>query len=212
MEFPTLVAGRIPKGAPTRPPAAASMDFDASDLARLRKGDAGALEACYRAFGARVRRLCRHLLGRSHDADDATQEVFLKVFERAGQFSGEARFSTWIYRLTVNHCLHLLERERLRRAEPLPDEAHPVWAAADRSSAVDDRELAERLLASLGGEQRAVLLLREVEGLDYREIAGALDLPLGTVMSRLHRARRRLLELAAARSTSPPPARRRSAP
>jgi RNA polymerase sigma-70 factor, ECF subfamily len=170
------------------------MDFDAPEIARLKAGDPGAQEACYRVFGLRVRRLCRHLLGRSHDAEDATQEVFLKLFERADQFSGEARFSTWIYRVTVNHCLNRLERERRRNAEPLAETDGASWAG-DPLRAVDDRDAVASLLEKLPAEHRAVLLLREVEGLDYRQIAVALDLPLGTVMSRLHRARQRLIEV-----------------
>jgi len=176
------------------------MDFHDSELARLRAGDVGALESCYRVFGRRVRRLCRSLLG-PNDADDATQEVFVRVFERARQFSGRARFSTWIYRLTVNHCLHRLERERRRGAEPLSDENGSSWERAlswtdDALRAVDDRDAVEKLLGELNPEQRTALTLREIEGLDYREIADVLDVPIGTVMSRLNRARQRLIELA----------------
>ncbi len=81
-------------------------DLDPSDIELLRRGDARGLEAAYRCFGPRVQRTCLALLGNRADAEDAAQEVFLKVFERARQFAGGARFSTWLYRITVNHGLH----------------------------------------------------------------------------------------------------------
>ena len=95
------------------------MDLEASVISRLRAGDVGALEDCYRSFGPRVQRLCRRLVGRDQ-AEDAAQEVFVKVFERAAQFSGKSRFSTWLYQVTLNHCLKRLERERRRRTLELP--------------------------------------------------------------------------------------------
>jgi RNA polymerase sigma-70 factor (ECF subfamily) len=174
------------------------MELEAGDVARLRAGDVRALEACYRVFGARVLRLCRNLLGRER-GEDAAQEVFVKVFERARSFSGRSSFSTWIYRVTVNHCLHVRERELRRVSEPLSESS---GVDADPFRGVDERESVERLLASLGPEHRDVLVLREVSGLDYREIAEVLGIPEGTVMSRLHRARRKLIEDAAARAAT----------
>ncbi len=193
MEYGGLAAGRNLDGGSMRPSPAPRMDLDASELARLRAGDVGALEACYRVFGPRVRRLCRNLLGRADDAEDAAQDVFVKVFERAHRFSGRSRFSTWIYRVTVNHCLHRLERERRRAVEPLPEDGEPLWAT-ETLHGIDEREMVECLLSELPADQRATLLLREIEGLDYREIAEVLGIPVGTVMSRLHRARQRLIE------------------
>ena len=172
------------------------MDIDSSVIASLRAGDVAALEVCYRVFGPRVQRLCRRLLGGDR-ADDAAQEVFVKVFERAPQFRAESRFSTWLYQVTSNHCLKLLERERRRDTLPLSDSSTSAWAEDDLR-AVDDRDQVEHWLAALSADQRAVLVLRELEGLDYSEIADVLALPVGTVMSRLHRARQKLIELESA--------------
>lgn len=152
-----------------------------------------ALEACYRVFGARVFALCRRLVGRDL-AEDAAQEVFVKVFEHAASFRGGARFSTWIHQVAVNHCLKRLERERLRRTLELPA-AVCSRDTEDGLSAVDDRDQVERWIAALPPDQRAVLVLRELEGLDYAAIGSALGIPVGTVMSRLHRARTKLIEL-----------------
>lgn len=183
-------------------------DLAPAVLAGLRRGEADALADCYRAFGARVYRICRGLLRQEHDAQDATQEVFLKVLERASQFGGRSRFATWLHRLTVNHCLHRLEKEERRRAgsldraldRALDDEraCEPALVARDPSPAEglvarEARKRVEDLLARLPAEQRAVLVLRELEGLSYAAIAEVLGVPPGTVMSRLARARERLL-------------------
>jgi RNA polymerase sigma-70 factor (ECF subfamily) len=171
------------------------MDTDARSL---RAG--GFLEACYREHGARVYRLCLQILGQAADAEDAAQEVFLKVLDRGGQFEGRAALSTWLHRLTVNLCLHRLERERVRATLPLEPE-EPILAAGEsplqQAETRDEAARAAALLARLPLEHRLVLHLREVEGLAYREIAQAFGLPLGTVMSRIARAREGLARITA---------------
>jgi RNA polymerase sigma-70 factor (ECF subfamily) len=171
---------------------------------RLRAREAGALEEAYRREGARVYRLCLRILGSAPDAEDATQEVFLKLIERADTFEGRARFSTWIHRLAVNHCLHRLERERLRDTTPLAgdetidptDDTCPI----ERVARAETHASVHALLARLGPEHRVVLVLREIEELSYREIAATLEVPVGTVMSRLARAREQLVRLAGTRA------------
>jgi RNA polymerase sigma-70 factor, ECF subfamily len=180
-------------------------EFTQGDVERLRRGDRTALESAYRQFGARVHASCRGLLGNAADAEDAVQEVFLKLHERAAQFDGASRFSTWLFRITLNHCLQRLEKARVRSAEELPREterefahggASPLELAHDR----DAREVLERRLAELNDEHRAVLVLRELDDLSYAQIAAVLDVPVGTVMSRLARARERWIELTKAAS------------
>jgi RNA polymerase sigma-70 factor (ECF subfamily) len=176
------------------------MDPDRALVEGLRRGEREALRETYERHGARVYRLCLRLLGSRPDAEDLTQEVFLKLFERAGTFDGRARFSTWIHRLTVNACLHRIEREGLRRAQPLPEDdespADPCGGPGEPLERREERVELEALLGRLAPEQRAVLVLREVEELSYQEIAEALAIPVGTVMSRLSRARERLVRLA----------------
>ncbi len=171
------------------------MDLDPAVLAGLRAGKKHALEACYEAFGGRVLRLCQRMLLQVSDAEDATQEVFLKVYQRAGQFEGRSRFSTWLHGVTVRHCLSRLERERVRATEPMEaaggsEDPGPGPLQRAHESEVTDR--LEALLQRLPPSQRAVLVLRELEGLSYAEMAQALAIPEGTVMSRLARARERL--------------------
>jgi RNA polymerase sigma-70 factor (ECF subfamily) len=179
-------------------------ELDPEDLRRLQCGDPRGLEAAFRVFGDRVYRTAHHLLGQAADAEDAAQEVFLRLRDKARLFGGRASLSTWIYRLTVNHCLNLLAARRRgeRSLSVLEEREHPEDANASPSAASERREAGARataLLARLAPEHRAVLALREIEELSYDQIAEALDVPVGTVMSRLARARERL-----ARITSPP--------
>jgi len=192
-----------------------SADLTPSDLERLRRGDARGLEAAYRQFGARVQRMCLGLLGDRGAAEDATQEIFLRVLERARQFSGESRFSTWLYRIAVNHCLNAKEKERIRRTEPLEGPVaegaiSPRASPAELAGAHEARDLVLARLARLSEEHRAILVLREIDGLAYEDIAGVLGVPVGTVMSRLARARERWIALAPA--TREPDATRRASP
>jgi RNA polymerase sigma-70 factor (ECF subfamily) len=175
------------------------MDPDLDLVRGLQHGDMPTLREAYERHGGRVQQLCRRLLGRAADAEDATQDVFLKLFERARSFDGRARFATWLHRLTVNHCLHRLERDRLRQAARLPEDdgalVDPGEAPDSACSRGEAEQLLEALLARLSPEHRAVIVLRELEQLSYREIAAALAIPEGTVMSRLARARSELLRL-----------------
>ncbi len=173
-----------------------STDLDPRVLAGLREGDPWALEESYRLLGARVYRVSRGLLAQVSDAEDATQEVFLKLFERAGQFDGRARFTTWLHRLTVNHCLHRLERERLRRSKDLdPDLVDDGESPSRVAEGSEARTRVEELLARIPPAHRAVIVLRELEELSYSEIGEVLDIPVGTVMSRLARAREGIARL-----------------
>ena len=176
-------------------------ELSPTDLALLRSGDPRGLEAAYRVAGARVQRTCLALLGNRHDAEDATQEVFLKAFERAGQFAGASRFTTWLFRLTVNHCLHRRERADVRRAAPLEGSEvqhslSPEPSPSDVAGARETHAIVLARLARLTVEHRTVLVLREIDELSYEQIADVLAVPLGTVMSRLARARERWTALA----------------
>lgn len=166
----------------------------AAAIERCRAGDVAGLAVLYRAFGERVYRVCRSILGQAADAEDAAQEVFLRVFDKIKTFDGRSALGTWIYRVAVNHCLNLKQSWR-RLPRLLLGEAEGSALAlglvdgSRNQRAVDDRDAADALLSLLPTDQRAVLALREIEGLDYRSIAEVLDVPIGTVMSRLARAR-----------------------
>lgn len=172
---------------------------DARTLARLRSGDIGALATIYELLGPRVYRLSRRIISNQADAEDATQEVFIRAFEQAAKFDGRSRFSTWLYRLAVHHCLNKAkQRDRKRasehRAAELLEHAcdQSTVSPLERVVGKEQSELLDNLLKSLPTNYRACLVLREFEDLSYAEVAEILQIPVGTVMSRLSRAREQL--------------------
>lgn len=146
----------------------------------------------------RVHALCLRYFGNREDASDALQETFLTVLRRAGTFRGEARVTTWLHRVTINTC-HDLARKRARRPQtPVEDIAAVVDAADadhDDLDAIDLADVLREALASLDEETRGLLLLCVVEGAPYAEVAELYGIAVGTVKSRVHRARARLAEL-----------------
>jgi RNA polymerase sigma-70 factor, ECF subfamily len=121
------------------------------------------------------------------DAEDVAQQVYMQVFRQIDQFNGDSSLSTWLYRVTVNEALQHLRKKRRRRWTAL--DWDPEERTADRSRQKETRELLERALAEIEPELRSLFVLREVEGLSYEAIAAALNIPKGTVASRLSRAR-----------------------
>ena len=139
-----------------------------------------------------LRRLLRRVCGRPADVNDLVQETYLRAWRGFGRFRGESRPTTWITRIALNVSRNW---ERSRRATvPLSEVAESVPGPGPVVSEAAVRDAYERALARLSPEQRSVFVLHEAEGLSYPELADALGCPVGTVMSRLHRARARLLE------------------
>jgi RNA polymerase sigma-70 factor (ECF subfamily) len=160
---------------------------------RLRAGDARAFEALVIAHQHRVFALARRMLGTDAEAEEVAQEVFLRAHRALGEFRGEARLSTWLHAIASRLCLNRLGSSERRRPRA-GDEALAELADArpDAGAEAERRELRAalaRAIEDLSEERRIVVLLRDVEGLSYEEIARALDLEPGTVRSRLHRAR-----------------------
>jgi len=151
------------------------------------------------AFGTLVERhrrraynLALRMLGREEDARDATQEAFLTAFRKLSSFRGDAAFSTWLHRVTVNACYDLLRRSARAPLAPSGDDQpqpEPGPPIPDHAEATADRVDVRRALLGLPPEHRAVLVLHDVQDLPYEEVARILGVPVGTVKSRLHRAR-----------------------
>jgi RNA polymerase sigma-70 factor (ECF subfamily) len=157
-------------------------------VAACQKGDRNAYREVYDSCHQSVYRLAVRMVG-PQDAADVTQQVFLQAYRSIGQFDGRARFETWLYRLAINESLQHIRRSRRSRFRSLDRE--PM----DHSHYGDDaehREVLERALARIDPELRAIFLLREVDEMSYRSIAESLQIPEGTVGSRLNRARREL--------------------
>jgi RNA polymerase sigma-70 factor (ECF subfamily) len=177
-----VVDNRLPVDALARPA------DELSDLARrARDGDRRALEQLLRESYDRVHPVCRRLLGNEPDAADAAQETMVSVVRGLPRFDGRSRYSTWLYRIAVNASLDELRRRRRRPAgslRPPPDTA--VEGAVDAVAGMLDLQAA---LAGLAPEFRAAVVLRDVCGCDYAEIAEVLGIPGGTVRSRIARGR-----------------------
>ncbi|MBI1737286.1 MAG: sigma-70 family RNA polymerase sigma factor [Candidatus Rokubacteria bacterium] len=171
---------------------------DRALLSRLRAGDAQAFEEMVIAYQHRVFGVALRMLGRRAEAEEVAQEAFLRAHRSVAGFRGDAKLSTWLYAITSRLCLNRLASAHHRRVRH--DDEALARVADDAASATDHLERREReaavhrAIAELGDERRLVIVLCDLEGLTYEEIAGALELPVGTVRSRLHRARMELRE------------------
>ena len=155
-------------------------------IARACTGDEAAYHWLLGQYRHRVVRLAAHVLRGGGDAEDVAQETFLRAFKRLPEFRGTGPFSAWLFSITVRLCLDRRRRSPWTREGP--ETAAPI-AAALPSHASDTQILIETLLDQLSPALRAALVLREIEGFEYEEIAAALQIPVGTVRSRLSAAR-----------------------
>ncbi len=138
-----------------------------------------------------VYRVVLRLVG-VQDAEDVCQQVYLQVFRSIDRFRGGSLFTTWLYKVTVNEAMQHLRRRRTYGLSELDADAEDK--GSDERRQIEARELLDRALGGLDPELRSIFVLREVEGLSYREIASVLGIPEGTVASRLSRARDELQE------------------
>ncbi|MEM9292543.1 MAG: sigma-70 family RNA polymerase sigma factor [Acidobacteriota bacterium] len=184
---------------------AATGDPDVDLLRRTAAGDDDAFAELVNRHQERLLRLCQRLLGRRDEALDAVQDVFLKVYRKAGAYQHRGKVYTWMYRIATNHCFNQLRRRKIVRFVGLErgyaDEdadtylLDPPDPAAGPERALEARrhwQATRRLIDQLPENQRAVLVLAKFEGLSYREIAEVLDITVGAVESRLFRAMRRI--------------------
>lgn len=159
-------------------------------------GDADAFGTLVERYQDKVYHLALRMCGQEEDAADVAQEAFLAAWRGLPAFRGEAGFATWLYRLTSNAAIDHLRRAKRQRGDVSLDDADLGLDAPDQAPSPQERAEGAELrravaqgLGRLSEDHRQVLVLREVQGLRYEEIAGALDLDLGTVKSRIARAR-----------------------
>ncbi len=175
-------------------------------VARAKAGDLDSFNQLVSRWERPIYALAYRTLGREEDARDVVQEAFLRAYRGLKGFKGEAKFSSWLYRITLNLCRDWSRRERRAPIVQVPEGTDPVELADERlqtSESVEDlvarREMSDavaKAMAELPEEQRTAIMLKEYHGLTFQEIAGMLDCPLSTVKTRLYQGlsvlRRRL--------------------
>jgi len=165
--------------------------------AAARDGDRAAVEALLEALYDQVRAVCRRICANDADGDDATQEALISIVRALPSFDGRSAVRTWAYRIATNAALDELRR-RGRRAIPSDDDGASAAARDDApllDARIADRLALEQALGELAPDFRSAVVLRDVVGMDYADIAAALDVPIGTVRSRIARGRRQLANL-----------------
>ena len=183
-------------------------------LARIHGGDQAALEMLLKAHQGRLYNVCLRMLGNRDDAAEITQDAIIKIIEHIDSYRGDAQLSTWMIRIAMNQSISYLRKRRLRQAVSLEagyggdddDSASPGLALRRRledqqepgpAANVQKQEMLELLRTAIGRldeQYRAVLVLRDIDQMEYRQVAQVLDVPVGTVKSRLFRARLALRE------------------
>ena len=167
--------------------ATAMPNAEQTDVALAARGDSAAFERLYRVHLARVTSLARWLLGQD-EVDDAVQEVFIRVWEKLGTFSGQSAFGTWLHRVAVNHLLRRRQRRALHWSRHTADD-EALGGVAGPVSRPDLKVALEASVGRLPAGAREVFVLHDMEGYTHEEIGRSLDIDAGTSRSQLHRAR-----------------------
>ena len=171
---------------------------------RARKGDRAAVDRLLRDHYDVVRSVCHRIVANPADADDAVQNALIAIVRALPSFDGRAKFSTWVYRIATNAALDEVRRIR-RRPVPTDHDTLTPSPTGERTGAVDAQIDVRAALEKLPEEYRVAMVLRHVADLDYADIAVILDVPVGTVRSRLARGRDQLGTLLGARGNEDGP-------
>ena len=164
-------------------------------VARSRGGDLDSFNQLVLRWERPIYALAYRVIGREEDARDVAQETFLRAFRALGGFKGQAKFSSWLYRITLNLCRDWIRRERRSNIAPVPEgvdivelagEATPTQTIEDLVARKQLGEAVAKAMALLPEEQRTAIILKEYHGLTFQEIADLLDCPLSTVKTRLY--------------------------
>lgn len=177
-------------------------DEDSRLISRTKAGDNSAFADLVRKYETKVRGYCLHMLLDYEESEDAAQEVFLKAYRSLRDFDGRSSFSTWLFRITVNHCHDVRRKLSRQRTEQLTEDDGGEKRSAESAAFVEPEalnraeylDLVRKVFSRLSEEYRQILLLREVEEMSYEEIAEVLACSLDAVKGRLKRARVQLKE------------------
>jgi RNA polymerase sigma-70 factor (ECF subfamily) len=170
---------------------------DAECVRRVQRGETDAFETLVRRHEKTIFNLVYRMLGDTEEAAEVSQEVFLSAFRATGQFRGDANFSTWLYRIAINHASTRRKTLNSRQRKVVPiesaDSLHdPEPGPPEILERQEIREKVQFALNQLEPDDAAVILLRDMQDVSYSEVAHVLQIPVGTVKSRLHRARQAL--------------------
>ncbi len=175
-------------------------DIGQDILTKAAQGDLQAFEAVYKASSGFVYNVVFRIVSNKEDAQEVTQEVFMTVYNKLKEFKFQSSFKTWVYRVATNHALNKLKQtSKLRDKTTVIDEQiNPPAVAPDVEANIEKEhhnKLVDEFLNAINPDQRACVVLRNIEGLSYEEIAQSLNININTVRTRLKRAREKMLVL-----------------
>ena len=170
---------------------------DAECVRKLQRGETDAFETLIRRHQKTIFNLVYRMLGDYDEAAEISQEAFLSAYRAIGNFRGEANFSTWLYRIALNHATTRRKSLNIRQQRSVPIEntepaSDPHPGPAESMEKKEIRQRVQQALNRLEPDDAAVILLRDLQDVSYEEVARVLEIPIGTVKSRLHRARQAL--------------------
>lgn len=182
------------------------LDFEKARRAvlvkRAQAGDADAFEQLVTPYEGKIYALCLRMMAHREDAQDAAQEAMLRLYRSMANYRGEADFGTFVYRVTTNVCMDALRKRQVRAGESLDAMYDAGFSPADDAPGPEEalvrgeeHERLSRAIDSLNEEMRLPLVLREIHNLSYEEVAQTLGVGMGTVKSRIHRAREKLARM-----------------
>ena len=167
-------------------------------LLRASQGDLQAFEGVYKASSSFVYNVAFRIVNNREDALEVAQEVFMTIYHKLKGFRFESSFKTWVYRITANSAINFAKKSSRLKTVPYEDDLGEGEVLNEVHAQMDQEhqsQLVENLLAELNCDQRACMVLRDIQGLSYEEIAQALNININTVRSRLKRSREKLLSL-----------------
>ena len=171
-------------------------------IERAGRGDAAAFEQLIAEHESRMYAVALRMCGNREDAQDCLQEAMIRIYRAISSFKGQSSFATWAYRITMNSCLDELRRRKNRQATSLDALLDVGFSPADEdntpehfSLAEERKRVLERAIGSLPEDMRSAVVLRDVQGMSYEQIADVLDTNVGTIKSRISRGRERLRQV-----------------
>ena len=173
-------------------------EIDKDTLIRASQGDRQAFEDVYKASSSFVYNVALRVVNNREDALEVAQEVFMVIYHKLKDFRFESSFKTWVYRVTANYAINFAKKSSRAKTVPF-EESFGEGAVLNEAHTQMDQEqqnqIVEKLLGELNPDQRACVVLRDIQGLSYEEIAQALNININTVRSRLKRSREKLLSV-----------------